>query len=183
MYVCWAKAGADEDDGNVFFSKQERLLNPSLLEQEAWGKESSREGGCVGCVCVCVCVRGGAVMLGIQVYGWPKEVSIIHKVRPPYAPWRRIDLAKEAGWQSDHFISLPELQITCSRCGTQRDRCYPDATLAQPQQSKVTGRSHSHYEWVMWQCKNILYTSSITVGHCQHGQDECASFKCGIIRK
>lgn len=35
VYVCWAKAGADEDDGNVFFSKQERLLNPSLLEQEA----------------------------------------------------------------------------------------------------------------------------------------------------
>lgn len=64
--VCWAKGRrAEEADGNVFFSKQERLLNPCLLEQ----------GG-----------RGCVVMPGIQVYGWPKEVSIIHKARPPYEP-------------------------------------------------------------------------------------------------
>lgn len=63
---------AKEADGNVFFSKQERLLNPCLLEQ------GGLEGGKAG--------RGCDVMPGIQVYGWPKEVSIIHKVRPPYAP-------------------------------------------------------------------------------------------------
>lgn len=41
-----------------------------------------------------------------QVYGWPEEVSIIHKT------CYRIDLAKEAGWHADHFISLPQPQIT-----------------------------------------------------------------------
>lgn len=41
-----------------------------------------------------------------QVYGWPEEVSIIHKT------CYRIDLAKEAGWHADHFISLPQSQIT-----------------------------------------------------------------------
>lgn len=62
---------SEEADGNVFFSKQERLLNPCLLEQG--GLRGGSRGGCV-------------VMPGIQVYGWPKEVSIIHKARPPYAP-------------------------------------------------------------------------------------------------
>lgn len=49
------------DESNAFFSKHERLLNLCLLELE---------GG------------GYVTMLGIRVYGWPEEASIIHKVRP-----------------------------------------------------------------------------------------------------
>lgn len=48
---------------------------------------------------------------------------------------------------------------------------------------KWPARSRSHYEWVMKQCKNILYTSTITAGHSQHRHDKCASFKYAIIHK
>lgn len=84
---------------HFFFPNYERLLNLCLLELE------------------------GEVMswCGIQVYGWPKEVSIIHKVRPLNAAWRQIDLAKEARWQTDHFIRLPQSQITSQCCCTQSD--------------------------------------------------------------
>lgn len=93
-----------EDESNAFFSKYERLLNLCLLVLEG----------------------GGYVMMpGIQVYGWPKGVSIIHKVRPLNAAWRQIDLAKEARWQTDHFIRLLESQITSQCCCTQSDQHFP----------------------------------------------------------
>lgn len=57
------------------------------------------------------------------------------------------------------------------------------ATSQQAQQFKVTSHSHSHYKWVMWQCKSTLSTSGNTLGHSQHSCDKCASFKCNIIYK
>lgn len=87
---------------STFDSKPEGLQKPCRLVEGC----SLSTGRCRG--------RGSRVeMLKIRVYGWPEGVSIIHKVRPPNMAWRRIDLAKKAGWQSDHFISLLRQQITC----------------------------------------------------------------------
>lgn len=147
---------AEEADGNVFFSKQERLLNPCLLVA-SW-------------------CRGFRYMDGLRRF--PSFIKCGHRMQPDA---ELILQKKQGGRATTSLVSLSYKSPASAAALRGTGVTYP--TLLQPQQSKVTGHSHSHYEWVMWQCKNILYTSSTIVGHSQHSYDKCASFKCGVIDK
>lgn len=63
---------AEEADGNVFFCKQERLLNPCLLEQE----EEKRAGG----------GRGAWRCRGFRYIDGLRRFPSFIKRGPPYAP-------------------------------------------------------------------------------------------------
>lgn len=120
--------------------------------------------------------RGFRYMDGLRRF--PSFIKCGHRTQPDA---ELILQKKQGGRATTSLVSLS--YKSPASAAALRGAGVTFATLLQPQQYKVTDHSHSHYEWVMWQCKNILYTSSITVGHSQHLDDECASFKCGIISK
>lgn len=110
---------------------------------------------------------------------FPSFIKCGHRTRPDAELiWQK----KRRGGATTSLVSSGN-KSPASAAALRGGRRYLRYIAARRRRSKVTDRSHSHYPWVMWQCKNTLYTSSITVGHSQHSHDECASFKCGVISK